>query len=220
MAEPEVYYDNKRVCSDSPMHIILIADDSGSMRGPAAQQVNKGIQRWLNELLFLSLQGEKYWFYFSLITFGTRPRVLDTNIPLPELNIDHIAPIAGQSGGTNIAPALERAIQVLKEHPPKPTDCPPFVYLYTDGKADDPKMALHIAAQLKALDLPCGRPRLVVLGFFEADKEFCEKLASTPEFYVQCDDSATLANILPEVGSLVAKRSVQHAENGIRDKDW
>ncbi len=202
------------------MHIILLADDSVSMRGEAAQQVNNGIQRWLTDLLFLSGHGEKYWFFFSYITFGTRPKLHDAYIPLPELNIEQIDPIAGSRGGTNIAPAIESAIKVLKDHPAEKSHCPPFVYLYTDGRADDPKNALDMARQLKELPLPCGSPRLVVLGFHEADRQFCEKLASYPEFYLHCNDSETLANILPEVGSLVAKRSIQDAETGIRQKDW
>lgn len=212
-------FQDKRVCSDSPMHIILIADDSVSMRQEQrAQQVNSGIQRWLNELLFLSSEGQKYWFYFSYITFGTKPKVWDTNVPLPELIIENLEPISGKLGGTNMAPAIERAIAVLQAHPPKASDCPPFVYLYTDGEADDPVRSLEVAEKLKSMPLPCGPPRLVVLGFDAADTPFCRKLASFPEFYLRCNDSETLANLLPEIGSLVAKHSLQEAEAGIRQQ--
>lgn len=219
--------DDKFVCSDSPMHIILVADDSGSMAGKPADLVNTAIRKWLNELLWMSKEGTRDYFFFTLITFGTHAKVYgrmhgqadsDDRIPLPEVAIDSLQPITGQSGGTNIGAALRKAIDVLRRHRPKPTDCYPFVYLYTDGKADDPEQALRAAEELRRMELPCGKPRLVVLGFHEADRGFLEKLAGNAEYYFHCDNSATLAALLPDIGSIHATHSLREADTLLREK--
>jgi uncharacterized protein YegL len=207
---------DKRVSSSSPMHIIFIADDSGSMKGQPAEQINTSISMWINELARLCDVGTKNWFYFSLITFGTKAKIHDAYVPLLEVN-PNIAPLNGKSGGTNFAPALRAAQEVILTHKPPAEHCPPFVFFYTDGKADDEQDALQEASALKQLDLPCGPPRLVTLGFYQAESEFLEKMASFREWHIPCDDCETLAAILPDLGSWVATDSVKSVEQRIKD---
>ena len=191
-----------RVSTKSPLHIVFIADDSGSMKGQPAAQVNRAIQQWLKKLLYFC-GGQKDYFFLTFITFGSNAK-LHGKPRTPLLEIDpKMEPIDGESGGTEFVHPLNLAREILEANPPKATDCPPFVFMYTDGKDEDADKtyAREAARALKSLNQPCGPPKLVVLGCNDAENAFLKELASSDELYFHCQSITTLTNLLPDIGS-------------------
>lgn len=202
----------KRICTSHPMQLILVADDSDSMsdayqgiKGKKAKDVSEGIKNWLVQLRGKT-RSVKPYFYFSLIVFGT-----DADIVVENKLINRIRPetidLRGNSGATNLADALREAQGVLErsQHESYPVPysdfCSPFVFVYTDGEANQPIEAEKAARELRSLPLPCGSPQIVTLGFGDADHEFLERIASTREHYVDCDSSENLMRLLPQIGT-------------------
>lgn len=202
----------KRICSAHPLQLILIADDSDSMgdayqgiAGKKAKDVSDGIKNWLIQLRGKT-RAVKPYFYFTLIVFGT-----DVDPVVENKLINRIRPetidLRGNSGATNLADALREAQAVLErsQHESYPVPysdfCSPFVFVYTDGEANQPIEAEHAARQLRSMSLPCGSPQIVTLGFGDADHEFLERIASTREHYVDCVNSETVMRLLPQIGT-------------------
>jgi uncharacterized protein YegL len=191
---------NKRIQTSSPMHMVLIADDSGSMEGEPAAAVTQGIQNWILELQSQT-RGKKAWFRFTLIAFGTTAEILGEEA----CNINDVDPtslkLQGTMNTTNMAAALDLAREVIARDGAKAKDCPPFVFVYTDGKVDDPEATIISANDLKSMFIPCGKPRLVTLGFGDADEAFLRQLATSPEFFKGVKDAKALARLLPAMGT-------------------
>lgn len=202
----------KRICTAHPMQLILIADDSDSMsdayqgiQGKKAKDVSEGIKNWL-----IQLRGQtraiKPYFYFTLIVFGTDATVVVENKLINRIRPETID-LRGNSGATNLADALREAQGVLErsQHESYPVPysdfCSPFVFVYTDGEANQPIEAEKAARELRSLSLPCGSPQIVTLGFGDADHEFLERVASTREHYVDCGNSENVMRLLPRIGT-------------------
>jgi len=206
-----------RVTRKTPMHIILIADDSGSMQEDQAfEHANRGIREWLLELQLQS-KAQKDHFWTSVIVFGSRVRIEGEALRLHDIDPE-FAPIQGRSGSTDMAAALACAREILDRNPPKATDCPPWIFLYTDGQADDEHKALREAKALKETNLACGPPIIVTIGFRDARADFLQQVATRPEYYLPCPDSDQLANMIPEVGTLVVKGTIDEAKQKLKEK--
>jgi uncharacterized protein YegL len=195
---------NKRIQSASPMHIVLVADDSGSMKGQPAADVTLGLQTWVLELQ-QATRGKKPYFRFSLIVFGSHAEIVAEAVSINDVDATSLE-LDGAGGTTDLAAALRLVDEVLLRDSAGEADCPPFVFLYTDGKPNDARAALEAAEQLKALRLPCGSPELIALGFGDADEALLRRMVSQPGFYKTCRDSAGLARLLPAVGTPTSVR--------------
>src|ERR1700748_3843924 len=80
MSEQNATRRGKSISSDHPMHIVLIADDSGSMAAKrdgrsGADDATEAIQNWVAELQ-LQTKGRKPYFRFTLISFGSAVDIL------------------------------------------------------------------------------------------------------------------------------------------------
>jgi uncharacterized protein YegL len=207
---------NKSISSASPVHLMLLADNSGSMRQltastfTAAQVASQAIRAWVGALQSKS-KYSKPWFRFSLIVFEKDVDVWCKNVDVNTLNTDALALEGVQGARTNLTAALDTARQILEETPPAATDCAPYVFLYSDGQADDPDGAVASAKALKELQLPCGSPTIVALGFGNADDEFMSTVATTRAashdpnivfpFYVKLAKPDDLLGLLPSLGT-------------------
>jgi uncharacterized protein YegL len=195
----------KRICRVHPMHIVLLADDSGSMGGDPAHQVTMGVRTWLTELQAFSDGGTRCYFYFSLIVFGSYAKPVLVFQDLNNVEPEDLT-IEGKSGSTALGAALAEARRLLAGDGSTDQFCPPFVFVYSDGYADDPEHAVREAQSLKSLALKCGSPSIVTLGFGQVDDTLMRQVASKPELYKRTQDAQELARLLPAIGTPTAGR--------------
>lgn len=198
----------KRITGKSPMHMVLIADDSGSMKGDPAAAATKAIHAWVNEL-YVATRGKKPYFRFSLISFGSTPTVVAEALDVRDIDVKPFV-LDGSSGRTNLVAALAAARQIVSRDGATAEHCPPVVFLFTDGKPTDENghetplatnAALAEAQALKATPLVCGSPFIVALGFGEASDAFLSQVASTPGLYRRLKSAQELIALLPDIGT-------------------
>lgn len=190
-----------RVTSKSPWHIVLVLDDSGSMMGKPASDVNEAIGELIDTLVTTSM-GQKPYFKVSVISFGSNFSTLAEAVPETDLDENKVARFKGASGSTNIASALDEVARVLKANPGQANDFEPFIFVLSDGYPDDRPSALAAADRVKGLSLPSGTPRLITLGFGNVDHDFMQKVATNSELYKQLDESSDIVRLLPTIGTM------------------
>ena len=190
-----------RVTSNSPWHIVLIMDDSGSMSGTSSQDVNEGM-RELHAALEMASMGQKPYFKVSVISFGTRASTLCTAVSETDLDLNVVANFSGGSGTTNAAAALDEAQQLLLKNGGNETDFEPFVFFFSDGHPDNRQTAIAAADALKNLSVPAGTPRIVALGFGDVDDSFMKQIATNPELYKKMNESSDIVDLLPNIGTV------------------
>lgn len=194
----------RRIQSANPMHMLLLADNSGSLRGAPAAAVTEAIRNWVVKLQMVSL-GKKPYFKFSFVVFGSTSEVIAEAVNVNDVDSDAVD-IDGNGGTTNLAAALADAIALVERHA-EAHHCPPFVFVFTDGapsldgKTSDEASALATGTALKNLNLSCGSPRVVTLGFGKLNDAFMRALASRPEFYKRVANAQELIQLLPSVGT-------------------
>lgn len=198
----------KRITGKSPMHMVLIADDSGSMRGDPAQAATKAIHAWVNEL-YVATRGRKPYFRFSLISFGSTPTIVAEGLDVRDVDVKTFV-LDGTSGRTNLPAALATAREIVQRDGASAEHCPPVVFLFTDGKPTDESgyetpvaasAALNEAKALKSTQLVCGSPFIVALGFGEASDAFLQQVASMPTLYHRLPNAQALIALLPDIGT-------------------
>ena len=192
-----------RVTSETPWHIVLVLDDSGSMSGQPSQDVNEAIKELISELVVASM-GKKPYFKVSVVSFGSSYRTIAEAEPETYLDqhLDEVANFEGNSGSTNAAAALDEAKRILDRYPGQKTDFVPFVFFLSDGHPDDDSGALEAANKIKNLSLPSGKPRIVTLGFGSVNDDFMGSIASNGELYKRMDSSKDIVKLLPAMGTI------------------
>jgi uncharacterized protein YegL len=195
-----------RVTSNSPWHIVLVLDDSGSMSGNPAQHLNDAVTAMVDEMKILS-GGKKPYFKLSVVSFGSRPTVLCTAESEQTVALQNIASFGGNSGSTDAASALTEAADLLARNVGAPTDFTPYVFFLSDGVPDDERAALAAGDRLKSLSLAAGTPRVVTIGFGTVNDAFMEKLATTPELYKKLRDPREIINLFPNIGTIAASQA-------------
>lgn len=190
-----------RVTSNSPWHMVMVLDDSYSMKGTASSDLNEAVKELVDALLTASM-GQKPYFRVSVISFGSNVTTLAEAVPETELDVVKIANFQGNSGSTNAAAALDEAMRVLKANPGSESDFEPFVFFLSDGHPDDRNAAINTADRLKSMSLPSGTPRLVTLGFGATDDDFMATVAKNRELYKKMGSSGDIVNLLPAIGTI------------------
>jgi len=207
------------ICSSTPIHLVLVADNSTSMNGAPAAAVTEGIQAWIEELASMTRGGKPY-FLFSFIVFGSRVEVVCEGADVNDIDSQSVE-LHGDWGTTAMSAALDAARQVIVQHAAS-NHCPPFVFMFTDGQPDDPQGAIIAAQALKSQQLPGSVcPRLITLGFGNAVRAFLEQLATSSEFSKYMSGANDLANLLPSIGTPTKAggggASIEDFEKNIRE---
>src|SRR4051794_8482230 len=125
-----------RITSASPWHVVLIIDDSGSMSGEPASQINDGLRSMVAEMEVIA-KGTKPYFKISIVAFGDNADVLAEAKGERDIDINQIANFSGSRGTTKCSEAFERATEILKRNPGKDTDFRPYVFFFSDGVPND-----------------------------------------------------------------------------------
>jgi uncharacterized protein YegL len=196
----------ERVTSKSPWHVIFVIDDSGSMSGQPAMDVNEAMETMIEEMRLLS-QGMKAYFKVSVVSFGSDSTVLATAQNEKQIDLTSVAKFAGNSGSTNAAAALSEAYNILVSNGGTPTDFDPFVFFLSDGAPDSAQLALDAGLRIKALSIPAGTPRLITVGFGSPVDAFMSSLATRPELYKKLQKSSDIKNLLPAVGTIAGTKT-------------
>jgi hypothetical protein len=198
----------KRITSRSPMHMVLVADDSGSMKGAPATSATQAIHAWVNEL-YMTTRGKKPYFRFSLVSYGSKPNIVAEALDVRDVDVKPFV-LDGSSGRTNLVAALAAVRELLARDGATAQHCPPSVFIFTDGKPTNEQgketdeaaaAALEEAMLLKGLPLACGSPFIVTLGFGDASDDFLHALASTPDHYHRLPNAQALVKLLPDIGT-------------------
>ncbi len=195
----------QRISSRSPLHLVLVLDNSGSMAGKSSYDLNEAIRKLLDILRTASL-GQKPSFRISIISFGSDVKVLAEAQSETEIDVDRVTTFNGDSGSTNATEALNETLRILSSSPGTHADVPAFVLLLSDGHPDDPESAKVAARRLRELALPSGFPRLVCLGLGEADDSFMSEIASSPGLYKKLQTSRDIVTVLPAIGTIGTQR--------------
>lgn len=206
-----------RVTSYSPWHIALILDDSTSMKGEPIKDVNEAVRAMIEEMILLS-GGMKPYFRLSVVRFGSTADLLCEASSEKDVDLEKIASLAGTSGATNAAAAIDIVREVLERNPGKETDFEPFVFFFSDGVPFDgtSEVASRVAAlsageRLKSLKIPSGVVRLVTVGFGNVDHAFMAELSSHNKNgeprYKRLDSPKAILTFLPDIGTVAASQS-------------
>jgi uncharacterized protein YegL len=207
-----------RVTSKNPLQVVLIADDSGSMSGPPAQQVTEGLQDFIAKLQSFG-RGEKSYFRILFVTFGDQPKVVHEFADVLKVTADSFK-VTGDSGSTNMDVALELVATKMEKHrPSSELDPAPLVIFWSDGQntGGDP---LPAAQRIKSLQCPCGRaPLLITCGFGQAERALLEPMATSPEHFKPFQSAQELEAFLGNVGTLVttAGKSMDQVREEIKE---
>lgn len=191
-----------RIQSAHPWHIVFVLDDSYSMSGQAASDLNAAIQAMIDELELIS-QGTKPYFKISVISFGSNSTILCEAVNEQNVPVNLITSFAGSSGTTNAAAALNDACTVLQRNPGQLTDFDPFIFFMSDGAPDNESAALTVGSQLKNLSIAAGKPTLVTIGLgSHVNNHFMETLATNKELYKHLQNSRDITKFLPAIGTV------------------
>src|SRR5262245_20872808 len=166
-----------RVDSKHPWHVVLVLDDSGSMSGAPASDVNKAVAEMVTEMSALSGGGKKPYFRLSIVKFGSRPHRLAVCAGEGDIDLSQVTTLDGNSGSTNAAAALDEVQTILSTNPGQPTDFTPYVFFLSDGAPDDAPAALAAGNGVKALQISAGAPIIVTIGFGSVNDAFMSSLA-------------------------------------------
>ena len=191
----------------------------------------KALQAWVNEL-YVATRGTMPYFRFSLVCFGTEAKVIADNVSVLEVDVSDFI-LAGNSGSTNLAAALSSVRDILLRDGAAASHCPPFVFVFTDGRPTDNhgrpteeamRAALDAAAGLKVLPLACGSPFLIPLGYGEVNDSFMSQLATKPTLYHRLPNMAALIKLLPSIGTPTVEGGgdvasfLEQISNGVRER--
>jgi uncharacterized protein YegL len=142
-----------------------------------------------------------------VISFGSSATILSEAVGEGDVDIARITSLRADSGTTNAAEALTRAIEVLERSPGQSTHFEPFVFFFSDGRPDHRQRALDQGARLKALRLESGEPRLVTIGIGDADDGFMQELATVRHGearYRRLKDVEDIRYFFPTIGTVAA----------------
>ena len=145
-----------------PLHFIVIADCSGSMKGEKMQALNYALRSMLPHLVTWERDQLQAQLLIRILTFATVPQWHIANpLPVADLiaswqNLEHV-----RQGRTNMGPAFREVGEVLGPDKLERRALRPAILLITDGLPTDPPGGFE--AGLEALtSSPAGRAALRV----------------------------------------------------------
>lgn len=119
-----------------PLHVIILADCSGSMKGEKIQALNFAIAQMMQHLSAWEEEQERAQLLIRAIAFATEPR-WHVRDPVPVVGMRWSALTVVPGGRTNMAPAFQMAASVLGKDQMPRRAFNPALLLITDGMPTD-----------------------------------------------------------------------------------
>ena len=195
-----------RVTGETPWHVVLVLDDSGSMGGKPASDLNDSLAAMLAEMEVIA-KGTKPYFKVSIVSFGSSARTIAECKGERDVDTSAVAVFRGESGTTAADQGLREAANILKRNPGKPSDFRPYVFFFSDGQPDDAASALTAATELKSLIIAAGTPTVIAVGLGSVNEQFMRSVASNQEFYIHFTDSSQLIKLFPLIGTVAGSKA-------------
>jgi uncharacterized protein YegL len=175
--------------SRRPLHFIVLADCSGSMRGEKMQALNFAIAEMLPNLIAWEQEQEKAQILVRVVAFADTPRWhVEEPVPVARLRwkaLQHV-----ERGRTNMGPAFRMVAEALSPGHLERRALQPALLLVTDGLPTDPPGQFE-AGLAALLALPAGRAavRLAVAIGRDANSEALNRFIADPQVPVLVADS-------------------------------
>lgn len=205
--------------------VVVIGDNSGSMRGLKAEAATDGIRKMIIQCQSRS-GSEESLYRVLFISFGNQA-VIDKQCrrtPVLEVDTNQVS-LRGDGGGTNLREALELAHSQISEyldeiegHPQQAKHPLPLVILFSDGRNGDNFGRPEAAAEsLKELQYDSEEILILTAGVAVADgdnpdeqtlKAIASHYKNVP-LYVPIEKADMLSRFLAAAGSSAASTSAE-----------
>jgi uncharacterized protein YegL len=162
---------------DPRVACVLVLDTSGSMQGEPIDQLNQGLQQFIQEVQSDSIAASRV--ELAIVTFGPVDTI-QTFAPITSINV----PTLDASGDTPLGAALQQAIDLVKFRKDvyKSAGVPyyrPWIFLITDGAPNTDDAWQEAAQRIKDEEAKKGLS-LFAVGVTGADMAILNQLGSRP----------------------------------------
>lgn len=198
-----------------PLHVIILADCSGGMKGEKMQALNYAIADMIPHLEDWERDQEQAKVYIRAVAFATEPR-WHIRDPMPVSGMRWLPLEAVPKGLTNMGPAFRLAAEALAPGVIERRALRPAIILVTDGLATDPPGQFE-AGLAQLMDQPAGRSalRLSVAIGRDAQSEALTKFIGDPTVPVLvADNTEDIADRLVAASLAVSRMSETGADRG------
>ncbi|HUN32024.1 MAG TPA: vWA domain-containing protein [Trebonia sp.] len=198
-----------------PLHVIILADCSGGMKGEKMQALNYAIADMLPHLEAWERDQEQAQVFIRAIAFATEPRWhIGQPVPVDGMRWVPLQPVP--KGLTNMGAAFRLAAQALAPTAIERRALRPALILVTDGLATDPPGEFE-AGLAALMDQPAGRSalRLSVAIGRDAQSEALSRFIGDPSVPVLVADSTEdIADRLVAASLALSRMSETGADRG------
>ncbi len=175
--------------SRRPLHVIILADCSGGMKGEKIQALNYAIADMMPHLAAWERDQEQAQVFIRAVAFATEPRWhIPDPVPVTDIRWKPLQPVP--KGLTNMGPAFEMVAAALAPGRIERRALRPALLLITDGLATDPPGGFE-AGLAALMSQPAGREalRLAIAIGRDAQSEALNRFIGDPKVPVLVADS-------------------------------
>jgi uncharacterized protein YegL len=192
-----------------PLHFIVMADCSGSMKGEKMQALNYALRSMLPHLVDWERDQLQAQLLIRILAFASAPQwAVPDAVPVAQLsqhwrNLEFVS-----MGRTNMGPAFRAVAEVLSPERLERRALRPAILLVTDGLPTDPPGAFE-SGLAALLDLPAGRSalRLAVAIGRDANSEPLDRFRSPEVPVLVADGTDEIADRLVTASIAVSRMS-------------
>ena len=175
--------------SRRPLHVIILADCSGGMKGEKIQALNYAIADMMPHLAAWERDQEQAQVFIRAVAFATSPRWhIPDPVPVTDISWKPLQPVP--KGLTNMGPAFEMVAGALAPGRIERRALRPALLLITDGLATDPPGGFE-AGLAALMAQPAGGEalRLAIAIGRDAQSEALNRFIGDPKVPVLVADS-------------------------------
>ena len=198
-----------------PLHVILLADCSGGMKGEKIQALNFAIADMMPHLAAWERDQEQARVFVRAVAFATEPRWhIREPVPVSEIRWKPLQPVS--KGLTNMGPAFAMVAEALTPGQLERRALRPALILITDGMATDPPGGFE-AGLAALMSQPAGRAalRLSVAIGRDAQSDALARFTGDPGVPVLvADNTEDIADRLVAASLAVSRMSEVGADRG------